>query len=61
MRHLKQNARTISRAGISRDSTSVRKIFEKLERLLYDIARANTMNVRDKPDPARVMFVGRVV
>jgi hypothetical protein len=59
--HLKQNARAITGAGVSRDSASVRKIPEKLERLLYNVARANAMDVRDKPNSARVMFVGRVV
>ena len=61
MGHLKQNARTITGAGVSRDSASVRKIVEKLERLLYNVARTNAVDVRDKPDSARIMFVGRVV
>jgi predicted alpha/beta-hydrolase family hydrolase len=61
VRHLKQNARTVAGAGVSRDSTSVRKISQQLERLFYNVARANTMYVRDETDSARVMFVGRVV
>jgi hypothetical protein len=61
VRHLKQNARTVASAGISRDSASVRKISEQLERLVYNIAGTDTMDVRDKTDSARVMFVGRVV
>jgi hypothetical protein len=58
---LKQNACTIAGAGVGSDSASVRKIVEKLERLLHNVARANAMDMSDETDSARVMFVGRVV
>jgi hypothetical protein len=58
---LKQNPRTVAGAGVGRYSASVRKILKKLERLLYNVPRANAMDVSDETDSARVMFVGRVV
>jgi hypothetical protein len=58
---LQQNACAIAGAGVGSNSAPVGKILEKLERFLYNVARANAMDVRDEADAARIMFVGRVI
>ena len=61
MRYLKENAGTVTRAGIGRNGASMREILEELQRFRDDVARANAMDVGDEADSARVVLVGRVV
>ena len=61
MWHLEQNAGAVAGACVCRNSTAMRKILEELEGFPDYIARANAMDVRDKADSARVVFVGRVI
>ena len=61
MRHLQQNAGAVAGARIGRNGAPMRKILQKLERFPDYFARANTVDVRDESNPARVMFIGRVV
>lgn len=61
MRHLKENASTVAGARVGRNSASVRKILQQLERFPDYVAGASSMDVRDETNSARVVFVGRII
>jgi len=61
MGDLQQYAGTVTCARVGRNRAPMRKILEELQRFRDDVARADSMDVSDEADSARVVFVGRVV
>ena len=61
VRDLDQDAGAVAGTSVSRDRAPVREILEQLERLRDDVAGADAVDVGDKPNPARVVLVSRVV
>jgi len=56
-----QDARAVARAGVGADGAAVREPVEELQALADDGVAAGPLDVRNKADAARIVFVGRVV
>ena len=61
MRNLQKYSRAVTSAGITSLRATVREIFEYLEALADDVVRFVALDVDDKPNPARILLVLRVV
>ena len=61
MRHLKENACAVAGAGIAPLRPSMSQTLQYLQALLHDLVRALALDIDDKPDPARIFFVLRII
>jgi hypothetical protein len=61
MRDLQKYSRAVAGTGITSLRATVGEIFEHLQALADDIVRFVTFDVDDKANPARILFVSRVV
>ena len=61
MRNLDQHAGAIARLGIAPASAAVRQVDQDFDSLHYDVVGFFAGDVGHKADPARVMFVARIV
>jgi hypothetical protein len=61
VRRLDQDPGAVAGVGFTAASTAVLEVEQDLDPLLNDVARLATFDVDDKPHPARVVLVLRVV
>ena len=61
MRHLKENACAVAGAGIAALRPSMSQTLQYLQALLHDLVRALALDIDNKPDPARIFFVLRII
>ena len=56
MRHLEQDARTVTRFGIGPRGTAMVKAFEYFERLFDDAVRRDAVELHDRAEPTGVVL-----
>ena len=61
VRHLKQNTDAVSGTRITALRPPMSQVFQDLKPLLHDRMRFLALDVDDKPDPARVFLMLRIV
>ena len=59
--HLQQNARAITGAGVAPWSAGVEKMIEDLEAFAHNIVRFRSLDIRNKSDPATILFKSGVI
>ncbi|AKM08699.1 hypothetical protein AM2010_2644 [Pelagerythrobacter marensis] len=61
IRHLQQNAGTVTEQRIGADGTAMIEVRQNFQRLPHDCVRLFALDVRDETDAARIVFVTRIV
>ena len=61
VRHLEQNADAVTGARIAALRSAMSQVFQDLQPLLHDQMRLLPFDVDDKPHPARVFLMLRIV
>ena len=61
VRHLDKNARAVAGQRVGADRAAMRKVLENLQTLIDDPVALAVLDVHNAADPARIVFVARVV